>query len=341
MKKFQPETVIFRKDALEYPLGNKLYDDFNNNKDIEVHTVKKRGRFPFDYDLSFRKKFHRSKQTIIVSVRSLSKFQSCRPSADYQLPLVSGCPGHCHYCYLSTNLGKNPYIRIYVNLAEIYDKAIEYIEDKKPELTVFEGAATSDPLPVERWSGSLAETIKFFAGQKYASFRFVTKFSDIDSLLNIEHNGRTEFRFSLNSNYPVNKFEKGTPTIKERIAAARKVADAGYKTGFLIAPIFVYDNWKEEYQSLLRDISKNFPDDGTGLSFELISHRFTERAKKVILKAYPGTELPMNEKARKFKYGQFGYGKYVYPKETLQQMEDFFKEEIKQILPGSKIKYFV
>ena len=341
MKTFNPKTVIFRENALDYPLGEKLHDIFNNQDEIDVHVVSKRGRFPFDYDLPFIKKFHRSKETIIVSVRSLSKFQSCRPSAHYQLPLISGCPGHCHYCYLSTNLGKNPYIRVYVNLSEIYNKALEYIEERKPENTIFEGAATSDPLPVEKWSGSLAETIKFFSKQETASFRFVTKFTEVDSLLNIEHNQKTEFRFSLNSKYSVNKFESGIPSITERIRASYKVKKAGYKVGFLIAPIFVYNNWKKEYKALIKEISEKFSDENNDLFFELISHRFTERAKNVIQKAYPGTKLPMNEEAREFKYGQFGYGKYVYPKETLQEMENFFRNEINKLIPNAKIKYFV
>ena len=341
MKTFQPKTVIFRENALEYPLGKKLYEKFNKNNEVEVHTVASRGRFPFDYNISFRKKFHRAKQTIVVSVRSISKFQSCRPSAHYQLPLVSGCPGHCHYCYLSTNMGKSPYIRLYVNLAEIYDKTLEYIEERKPEKTIFEGAATSDPLPVEKWSGALGKTIKFFAGQKYASFRFVTKFAAVEPLLKIDHKSKTEFRFSLNSKHPVDKFEKGTPNITARIKAARKTAEAGYKTGFLVAPIFIYDNWQNEYQNLLEEIADNFPEQGNGLSFELISHRFTERAKNIIEKAYPGNVLPMNEEAREFKYGQFGYGKYVYPEESRQRMENFFKEKIDDILPQATIKYFV
>jgi len=40
--------------------------------------------------------------------------------------------------------------------------------------TIFEGAATSDPVPVEPYTGALAETIRFFASQEHGKFRFVT-----------------------------------------------------------------------------------------------------------------------------------------------------------------------
>ncbi|MFW5981180.1 MAG: spore photoproduct lyase family protein, partial [bacterium] len=58
-------------------------------------------------------------------------------------------------------------------------------------------------------------------------------------------------------------------------------------------------------------------------------------------KVYPGNQLPMNEEARQFKYGQFGYGKYVYPKEKMQEIEKFMRKTIKKYLPESEIKYFV
>ncbi|MEG0051029.1 MAG: spore photoproduct lyase, partial [Terrisporobacter sp.] len=42
-----------------------------------------------------------------------------------------------------------------------------------------------------------------------------------------------------------------------------------------------------------------------------------------------------------FKYGQFGYGKYVYTKEQLTQMKDFFTFELKEVFPNSIIKYVI
>lgn len=330
-----------RENALEYPLGKKLFEEFKKQDNVEVHQVASRGGFPLDNNVCPQKKFIRAKQTLVLSVRSLSKFQSCKPSAHYQLPLVTGCPAHCHYCYLSTNMGKNPYIKVYVNIEEILNKAKKYMEERAPEITIFEGSATSDPLPVEKYSGLLAHCIKYFAGEKLGRFRFVTKFTDVDSLLDINHRGKTEFRFSLNSQFATKKFEPTTPLPEERINAAAKVYQAGYPTGFLIAPIFIYDNWQDEYEQLIKQLQKKLANNGENISFELITHRYTERAKNIIEEMYPRTNLPMNNEARQFKYGQFGYGKYVYPKEKMQQIEDHMRKVIKKYLPQSEIKYFV
>ena len=74
---------------------------------------------------------------------------------------------------------------------------------------------------------------------------------------------------------------------------------------------------------------------------KLISHRYTTKAKNRILEIFPETTLPMNNDDRKFKYGQFGYGKYVYTKEELADMKDFFMIEIKNIFPNSLVKYVI
>ena len=49
----------------------------------------------------------------------------------------------------------------------------------------------------------------------------------------------------------------------------------------------------------------------------------------------------MNDEERKFKYGQFGYGKYLYTKEQLIEMKDFFMENLKEVFPNSIVKYII
>ena len=49
----------------------------------------------------------------------------------------------------------------------------------------------------------------------------------------------------------------------------------------------------------------------------------------------------MADEDRTYKYGQFGYGKYVYPKENLAHMKEFFKESFQEIFPDAEIKYII
>src|SRR3712207_3463868 len=195
---FIPEKVIIEKKALEYELGNTLLKYFKE-KNIEV-VINSSNRITGIGGKTPLEMYSKGKHTLVVGIRKDLKFQTCKPSAHYQLPLVSGCMGMCEYCYLNTQMGKKPYIKIHVNSDEILDKANEYINSRKPEITIFEGAATSDPIPVEAYSHALKEAIEFFGTNPYGKFRFVTKYTDVDSLLNLQHNNRTMIRFSLNTN---------------------------------------------------------------------------------------------------------------------------------------------
>lgn len=335
---FKPELVIFEEEALFYPLGMSLYRLFRE-QGVPTGFTGSHNRVTGIPGKTRSEKFAHAKRTLVVGIRRNRGFETCRPSANYQLPLVTGCPGFCEYCYLLTNLGRNPYVRIYVNLDEILQTAASYISKHLPETTVFEGAATSDPLAVENYTGALARSIEFFAGQPGGRFRFVTKFTEVDSLLSLQHKGATRIRFSINSRTAIKMYEHGTPCLEERLQAAQKTRNAGYPLGFMIAPIIAEGRWEEEYSALLDDLAPfcDTPD----LTFELITHRFTARAKEAIKELFPYTKLPLGEEERAFKWGQFGYGKYVYRQDLLKKIEEFFRENLKAKFPDSRIEYFV
>lgn len=338
---FKPKRVFFEKDALDYPLGDELYHRFKK-EGVEIKTTGSHNRVTGIPGKTPQEAYMEAKRTLVVGVRRTLKFESCKPSAHYQLPLCTSCTGKCEYCYLNTTLGNKPYVRVYVNVDEILSKAGEYIKERLPEITLFEGAATSDPIPVEPYTGSLRKTVEFFGRQENGRFRFVTKFTEVDTLLDAEHRSHTRFRFSLNSEHVISKFEHNTPSATDRIAAAGKVAGAGYPLGFIIAPIILYPGWQEGYRTMINELHDALAGTKTDdLTFELITHRFTTRAKNRILEVFPETELPMDEEERKYKYGQFGYGKYVYPKETLDEVKTFFHQVIGTQFPTAKIEYLV
>ena len=338
MPSFVPARVLIARDALGYPLGARLADVFAGRK-IPVAVYD--GRIPSVSRTSFRERYLLSKRTMVVLVREGREFQTCKPSAHYQLPLVSGCPGLCQYCYLNTNLGRAPYVKVYVNVDEILEQAASYVQARAPETTVFEGAATSDPVAVEAWTGSLAKAVGFLARLENAAFRFATKYCDVDGLLDVDHRGKTVIRFSINCEYAIDTYERGAPSLDNRIKAAAKVAAAGYPMGFLIAPVFAFEEWRTQYDDLLRRLRLRLPAGSGPFTFEVISHRFTSRAKNVIRAVYPSTTLPLDEAVRRFKRGQFGYGKYVYPADLMTELTEFFRDRIAAHFPESTVLYVI
>lgn len=339
---FIPKRIIFEKDSLNYETGKRIYQHFVHNTDVDIIELKGNkikenipGNNPCDF-------YKEGKNTLVVGAKKGLAFQTCKPSAHYQLPLVSGCIGQCQYCYLNTNLSDKPYMKINVNVDEILERADEYIKTRLPEITVFEGSATSDPVPAEPYTKLLKQTIEYFGKSEYGRFRFVTKYTDIDTLLTLEHNHHTEIRFTLNTDYVINQYEGRTPSADKRIKACQKVLEAGYPTGFIIAPVFLYDHWKKDYAKLLEHLKEALPSYVSHpFTFEVISHRYTTRAKNIIMEIFPDTRLPMMDEERRYQYGQFGYGKFVYTKEQLEEIKEFFYKVIADNFKNAQIKYII
>lgn len=343
---FVPKRVFFEPKSLDYPLGKILVEHFTK-LGVAVTPTPSHNRVSGIPGKNPAQAYREAKRTLVLGVRRSEKFQTCKPSAHYQLPLVTSCPGMCEYCYLSTTLGKKPYIRVYVNIDEILGIASKLIQERLPEVTLFEGAATSDPLPVERYTGALKQTIEFFGREPHGRFRFVTKFTDVDSLLAARHEGHTRFRFSLNCKDVTDKFEHLTPSPEQRIVAAGKVLKAGYPLGFILAPIFRFPGWQAEYRQLLErtaeELTRLAPMGWSSeqLTLEFISHRYTLKAKATIREVFPNSSLPMVEEERRFKYGQFAYGKYIYPSEEMEEFKEFFQEQVNAYFPLAKVEYFI
>ncbi|MCS7458544.1 spore photoproduct lyase [Paenibacillus doosanensis] len=337
---FVPELVYFEPDALNYPKGQKIWQ-WAKEQGLPIHMTTSHNRItnlPGDSDLE---KYRIAKRTLVVGIRKTLKFDTSKPSAEYAIPIATGCMAHCHYCYLQTTLGAKPYIRVYVNTDDILQAAKRYIDERAPEITRFEAACTSDPVGLEHISGSLKELIEFMGREPLGRLRFVTKFHHVEPLLDAKHNKHTRFRFSVNADYVIKHFEPATSSFRERITAAGKVAQAGYPLGFIVAPIIWHEGWEEGYRELLGKLKEALPEEATSdLTFELIQHRFTKTAKNVILQRYPKTKLELDETKRKYKWGRWGQGKYVYPDEQATALREFITEQIFEKFPSATIDYF-
>ncbi len=341
MKLFFPERVFFDHSSLKYPLGQELLNYFEN-KNIEIIKAPVQKILHFIPGNTENQKYAQAKKTLVVTTKKALRLDICKPSADYEFSLVTNCPGNCEYCYLHTTQSFKPYLRTYVNLDDIFNTIKKHIDKNSSKVTTFEVASSGDPLAIEHITGSLGKTIEFFGNLDNGRLRVVTKFDNIDPLLSIKHNGHTRFRFSINSKYVIDTFEHNTSSLTERIEAASKISNAGYPIGFIVAPIMVYDDWKDQYKELFEELAKKIDLSiiKEPVTFELIQHRFTTTAKNVILNRFPNTKLDMDETNRMLKWGMYGRYKYVYPKDISGEVKDYISMLINNNFPNSEIEYF-
>lgn len=95
------KRVFFEKKALDYPLGKEIYDRMRK-EGFNINFLKSHNRVTGIPGKSPREAFFQGKSTLLVGIRKNLQFKTCKPSAHYQLPLVTGCEGICEYCYLNT-----------------------------------------------------------------------------------------------------------------------------------------------------------------------------------------------------------------------------------------------
>lgn len=342
-KNWMPKRVIFTPDALAEPFGQQIFDRVSQyNLPVEIL---KNNRLTGLRGETGRETYKLAKSTLAIvnAPPSAFKLRPIPPSADFQFHLAEGCPAHCQYCYLAGSLQGPPAIRVFANLHSILQNTLNYQLPGK--ITSFEASCYTDPLSIEHLTGSLAETIKFFGKRSDSHLRFVTKFDAVDPLLNINHNGHSRWRISLNANTVSRRLEGGTATINSRMKALRKLAlpvevgGGNYPIGVVLAPIMPIPDWQDEYGLLLDELQQNL-DFNTNLTFELITHRFTPGSKEVLLEWYPNTSLEMDESNRTVKRNKFGGTKYVYIKETMDDMKKFFYREINKRFPEAEILYW-
>ncbi|ARO21261.1 hypothetical protein B2J90_21340 [Bacillus tropicus] len=111
--------------------------------------------------------------------------------------------------------------------------------------------------------------------------------------------------------------------------------------GFIVAPLYMHEGWEEGYRELFERLYNALKDLSIpNLTFELIQHRFTKPAKKVIQERYPSTKLEMDEEKRKYKWGRYGIGKYVYKKDDAEVLEETIRGYIHEFFPDAEIQYF-
>ena len=341
---WKPRQVLFTPAALEEAWGQQIYQRVS---DLGLPiTELKSNRITGLRGKNERETYANAKQTMAVVTAPPGQFklQPIPPSADWQFHLAEGCPAHCQYCYLASSLSGPPVIRVYANLPAILENTDRFIKENSTS-TSFEVSCYTDPLSLEHLTGSLGECIRYFGTQPHKRLRWVSKFDNIGPLIDIEHNGRTRCRVSINADPVSNGFEGGTASVRDRIQALRTLAlpkkqgGGGYPIGFVIAPIMAFEGWRDSYTQLFEEIAAAL-DFECDLTFELITHRFTAKSKQVLNEWYPNSELDMQMNSRTTKRNKFGGIKYVYDKDTTQALRSFFEEKTEQTFPNAKILYW-
>lgn len=217
------------------------------------------------------------------------------------------------------------------------EKIIKTANKSEKELT-FEIGSNSDLILENSITGNLDWTIKEFSKSSRGYLTFPTKFDMVDSICELEHKGKIIPRMSVNPEKIINQVEFGTSRLKERVIATNKLKSAGYKVGILIAPVIFIENWKEEYENLIKYLANNLSEEAKkDVFFEIIFMTYSYVHRMINKEAFPNAITLYNQEQMTGR----GRGKYMYREYIRKEGEEFFKEKLAKYFPKNKIIYIV
>ncbi|MCF6291429.1 MAG: DNA photolyase [Desulfobacterales bacterium] len=174
------------------------------------------------------------------------------------LNIGMNCPMDCAYCILQAYLN-NPWLSFFVNvddlLAEL-DAAFVAEPDRFRRIGTGE---FTDSLVLDRFTGLSRILVSYMADKKKAILELKTKTVEIDNLAGLDHGGRTVVAWSLNSPRIMAGHELRSATLEQRLAAAARCADWGYRLAFHFDPVVFYPGWLPEYRETIDRLFETVP----------------------------------------------------------------------------------
>jgi spore photoproduct lyase len=127
-------------------------------------------------------------------------------------------------------------------------RRIREIAAANPDRLIRVGSGeTGDSLQLDPVFELSAEFIRGLADVPNVCFESKTKTDFVDQLLGIPEKGGAVVAFSLNAVSVSRAEEEYAASLDERLAAARRVVAAGYRTAFHFDPIIGFDGWEAAY----------------------------------------------------------------------------------------------
>ncbi len=159
------------------------------------------------------------------------------------------CPYGCRYCYLAGTPGVkfSPSVKIYVNLPEMLAQ-VDRIAGRLETPTAFYLGKLQDALALDPLTAYSTVLVPFFAEHPWARLTLLTKSTNVERLLGLEHRGHAILSWSVNPPEVSAMFEENVPSIDERLEAMRRVAERGYPVRAIMMPIIPINGWQDVYR---------------------------------------------------------------------------------------------
>lgn len=171
----------------------------------------------------------------------------------YTLDAVKNCGFDCSYCSIQSFYTDGK-IYLHENLRAKLDK----LELDPQKIYHIGTGQSSDSLMWGNRDGILDDIFEFADKNRNVVLELKTKSNAIGYFRNHKIPSNVIVTWSLNTDVIIEAEEHHTAALRERLDAARAIADMGILVGFHFHPIVEYEGWEKDYHSIIDFIQDNF-----------------------------------------------------------------------------------
>ncbi len=218
------------------------------------------------------------------------KYLCCRV---HVLRSVHNCPYECSYCFLQNYLTDGS-IKVVDDTDAIMNEVKEKISGEPRRLFRIGTWELGDSLALEKETGQAAKLVREFTVLKNAVLELKTKSDCVDSILPLDHRGKTVVSWSLNTDYMIRTEEHRTASLEYRLDAMHRIFRADYLVGLHFDPMIFYEGWEKGYEALVRQVFESVKQENVAW-ISIGSLRFNPEMKKKMENNYPCSRLTCGE----------------------------------------------
>lgn len=254
---FRPETILLWRKVERHAEARRIIEMFPQAR---VRVVERQrpvaipGRSPDRAVVAGKRVLMIGETTSFVKQFDgrLGKGVLCSPYAKL-VPISNGCPYYCTYCYLAQVYRDYlPLIKMNINHDRMF-REIRKTTAGAGGAVAFNMGEMLDSLALDHISLLTQRLVPFFAGLSRGYLMLLTKSANVDGLLRVEPNRRVVVSWSLNSRRMIERYEVGTADLDERIEAARRCQERGYRIRLRIDPGILSQDWRCDYAELIQE----------------------------------------------------------------------------------------
>jgi len=198
---------------------------------------------------------------------------------------MMNCLYDCRYCFLQGMYRSAHYV-VFVNYEDFDQGIVEKLAQTEGEETWFFSGYDCDSLALEPVTDFIAHTLDTFPKHKNAWLELRTKSTQVRALLARPVLDNCVVAYSISPKEIIDAYEHKTPSLENRLNAALKLQQAGWKIGLRFDPVIYHADFEQIYATMFNQVFARLEADKIH-SVSLGGFRLPESFYKSMVKMHP------------------------------------------------------